>query len=106
MNAAIQSSKLLWRVQARHVSKAQCITEEMWMFCEDRKTVIGIIYNKYTIFHFSLALKYLIGKIDSEMFHVPVAQWLEHCVSSAKVVGSIPREHTHTDKKMYSLNAL
>ncbi len=28
---------------------------------------------------------------------VPVVQWLEHCVSSAKVVGSIPREHTHTD---------
>ncbi len=26
---------------------------------------------------------------------VPVAQWLEHCVSSAKVVGSIPREHTY-----------
>ncbi len=25
---------------------------------------------------------------------VHVAQWLEHCVSSAKVVGSIPREHT------------
>ncbi len=67
MNAAIQSSKLLWRVQARHVSKAQCITEEMWMFSEDRKTVIDIIYNKYAIFHFSLALKYLIGKIDSEM---------------------------------------
>lgn len=67
MNAAIQSSKLLWRVQAGHVSKAQWITEEMWMFCEDRKTVIDIIYNKYTIFHLSLALKYLIGKIDSEM---------------------------------------
>ncbi len=32
-----------------------------------------------------------------------MAQWLEHCVSSAKVVGSIPREHTY-DKKMYSLN--
>ncbi len=31
---------------------------------------------------------------------------VEHCLSSAKVVGSIPREHTHTDKKMYSLNAL
>ncbi len=28
--------------------------------------------------------------------HVPVAQWLEHCVSSAKVVGSIPREHILT----------
>ncbi len=26
---------------------------------------------------------------------VPVAQWLEHCVNSAKVVGSIPREHTY-----------
>ncbi len=26
---------------------------------------------------------------------VPVVQWLEHCVSSAKVVGSIPREHTY-----------
>ncbi len=27
---------------------------------------------------------------------VHVAQWLEHCVSSAKVVGSIPREHTYS----------
>ncbi len=26
---------------------------------------------------------------------VPVAQWLEHCVSTAKVVGLIPREHTY-----------
>ncbi len=26
---------------------------------------------------------------------VPVAQWLEHCVSSANVVGSIPREHMY-----------
>ncbi len=26
---------------------------------------------------------------------VPVAQWLEHCVSSAKVVGLIPREHMY-----------
>ncbi len=26
---------------------------------------------------------------------VPVAQWLEHCVSSAKVMGSIPREHIY-----------
>ncbi len=36
---------------------------------------------------------------------VPVAQWLEYCVSSAEVVGSIPR-NTHTDKTMYNLNAL
>ncbi len=27
--------------------------------------------------------------------YVPVAQWLEHCVSSAKVVGSIPWEHMY-----------
>ncbi len=26
---------------------------------------------------------------------VPVAQWLEHCICSAKVVGSIPREHMY-----------
>ncbi len=26
---------------------------------------------------------------------VPEAQWLEHCVSSANVVGSIPREHMY-----------
>ncbi len=31
--------------------------------------------------------------------YVPVAQWLEHCVSSAKVVGSIPREHTYWQYK-------
>ncbi len=40
---------------------------------------------------------------------VPVDQWLEHCVSSAKVVGSIPREHLSTlvilTIQMYSLNA-
>ncbi len=33
---------------------------------------------------------------------VPV---VEHCVSSAKVVGSIPREHTYC-QKIYSLNAM
>ncbi len=27
--------------------------------------------------------------------YVPVAQWLEHCISNAKVVGSIPREHMY-----------
>ncbi len=30
---------------------------------------------------------------------VTVAQWLEHCVSSTKVVGSIPREHMYWQKK-------
>ncbi len=30
---------------------------------------------------------------------VSVAQWLEHCVSNAKVVGSIPREHTYWQYK-------
>ncbi len=27
--------------------------------------------------------------------HSPVAQWLEHCVSSAKVVSSFPRKHMY-----------
>ncbi len=35
---------------------------------------------------------------------VPVAQWLEHCVCSAKVVGFIPREHMYW-QTMYNLNA-
>ncbi len=30
---------------------------------------------------------------------VPVAQWLEHCISSAKVVVSIPREHMYWQYK-------
>ncbi len=36
---------------------------------------------------------------------VPVAQWLEHCVSSTKVVGSIPREHIPTKKKSLWIKA-
>ncbi len=45
-----------------------------------------------------------VGKWHNVLWHhtgktintcVPVAQWLEHCVSSAKVVGSIPREHMY-----------
>ncbi len=43
---------------------------------------------------------------ESVIRSVPVAQWLEDCVSSTKIVGSIPREHTYWQKKMYSLNAL
>ncbi len=37
--------------------------------------------------------------------HVPVAQWLAHCVGSAKVVGSIPRDHISTTKKKKGLVA-
>ncbi len=33
--------------------------------------------------------------VISGIYGVPVAQWLKHCVSSAKVVCSIPREHTY-----------
>ncbi len=36
---------------------------------------------------------------NSGIVYVPVAQWLEHCVISAKVVGSIPREHTYWQYK-------
>ncbi len=47
----------------------------------------------------------LVEFYDYKWFY-DVAQWLEHCVSSAKVVGSIPREHMYWQKKMYNLNAL
>ncbi len=37
--------------------------------------------------------------ISINCLNVPVAQWLEHCVSIAKVVGSIPREHGYWQKQ-------
>ncbi len=38
----------------------------------------------------------LIHKVPAPYSHsVAVAQWLEHCTSSTKVVGSIPREHMY-----------
>ncbi len=33
--------------------------------------------------------------MKARIMSVPVAQWLEHCVSSVEVVGSIPREHMY-----------
>ncbi len=53
-------------------------------------------------------ISYPVRKHAHKLCCVPVAQWLEHCVSNAKVMGSIPREHTDKKKKkkMYSLNAL
>ncbi len=44
-------------------------------------------------------LKGELTKIEFVLSNDPVAQLLEHCVSSAKVVGSIPREHTYCKKK-------
>ncbi len=49
---------------------------------------------------------YSMGSLHVLEDTVPVPQWLEHYVSSAKVVGSIPREHTYWQKKMFNLNAL
>ncbi len=39
--------------------------------------------------------KYATSRIEDIKSCIPMAQWLEHCVSSTKVVGSIPREHTY-----------
>ncbi len=55
-----------------------CFSQSLFVLMDITNLVIIIINNN--VFTFS---------------HVPVAQWLEHCVSSAKVVGSIPREHTY-----------
>ncbi len=35
------------------------------------------------------------GNLTEHEHIVPVARWLEHCVNSAKVVGSNPREYTY-----------
>ncbi len=41
-----------------------------------------------------VVISYIYIYIYIYIYSVPVAQWLEHCVSNAKVVGSIPRENT------------
>ncbi len=51
-------------------------------------------------------MNFLGNSLGENSLGVPVAQWLEHCVSSTKVVGSIPRKHILTKKKkMCRLNA-
>ncbi len=55
------------------------------------------IYGKsisYLCFVLELRSKMAAGTKEC-LYGVHVAQWLEHCVSSAKVVGSIPREHMY-----------
>ncbi len=60
--------------------------------CHSLKTVSN--YVTYLLFMESNVLHYFCVTF-SHLGCVPVAQWLEHCVSNAKVVGSIPREHTY-----------
>ncbi len=56
-----------------------------------------------TVLHFQInhrPTRYTAGsKHVIPLISVPVAQWLEHCVISAKVVGLIPREHTYRQYK-------
>ncbi len=48
----------------------------------------GFSANSFTV----ISLQWLMNQMS---LCVPVAQWLEHCISSAKVVGSIPRDHMY-----------
>ncbi len=41
-----------------------------------------------------------IANLADNTNNVRNSQWLEHCDSSAKVVGSIPREHTYCQKNV------
>ncbi len=50
---------------------------------------------KQKVYHDKKAREWNFCVGDPVLTPVPVAQWLEHCVSSAKVVGSIPREHMY-----------
>ncbi len=80
------------------------------MISEDHVTLkTGVMMQKIQlrITEINYILQYIQVENSSIAFLwcVPVAQWLEHCVSSAKVVGSIPREHILTIQ-IYSLNVL
>ncbi len=72
--------------------------------CERQKSSLRIRFRPSLFQHVGLHSS-LAGKIQKltvtfiSWVCVPVAQWLEHCVSSAKVVGSIPREHTYWQYK-------
>ncbi len=51
------------------------------------------VWGRYDFFSLITDLIKTIVKLYNCIIHV--AQWLEHCVSSAKVVGSILREHMY-----------
>ncbi len=55
-------------------------------------SLIAYISNSTSILRF-MSVEQTQSLINSKS--VPVAQWLEHCASSTKVVGSIPREHMY-----------
>ncbi len=62
-------------------------------------TVEKLSQNCHTQVHLNkLACRGKVLFYFSNSLDVPVAQWLEHCVSSAKVVVSNPREHILTKK--------
>ncbi len=67
------------------------------------KYVLLTLLNKYQIFFY----KTLISTVfcHGEKQQCSCGSVVEHCVSNAKVVGSIPREHTYW-QKTYNLNAL
>ncbi len=100
-NETLHKAYTLWerpwacRLSETHIESCQFFG--WWCGCHPRRSHVVSLYWRTR----HLLLRFLCQKGPS----VPVAQWLEHCVCSAKVVGSIPREHTYW-QKMYNLNAL
>ncbi len=72
-----------------HVKLDLYFTEENHVVFSTLLIVMVLLYTGYA---FWVTFRYCYVELCHS---VPVAQWLEHCVSSAKVVGSIPREHTY-----------
>ncbi len=72
---------------------------------------LNILLLKHNYYYYlpqrNLKLPYKIANMSTwKLKCVPVTQWLEHCVSSAKVVGSILKEHTYWQYKYIACKSL
>ncbi len=73
-----------------------CVIQVKCVFCDSVDSVSSEChYRKQNAFlHLTALLFHVIVYVNTL-----VAQWLEHCVSSTNVVGSIPREHKYWQYK-------
>ncbi len=94
---------LLWEdfIKSLNVIHFVCLFWRLFKWILNANICISCLFKEVT--HKLKSCHYLFTIMSIIM--IPVFSVVEHCVSSAKVVGSIPREHTHW-QYMYNLNAL
>ncbi len=63
--------------------------------CVYARACVWLHWLSFYLWRLFLVGRWMMHHSDICIKCVPVDQWLEHCVSSAKVVGSIPREHMY-----------